>query len=148
MQQGLGEEHLHPSQMAILDYIGQHAGCTQIEISENMALTPAAITLATQRLQKEGLLEKQTDRNNLRRNRLTLTEKGAAYRKEKQKFFAQVDAKTYQGFSEEELNQLKTYLDRIATNITGEETNEISFRVIQDLADEVCKQPIDRKGGQ
>lgn len=139
LQQTLGEQKLHPSQLAILDYIYKHPGCTQVEISENMALTPAAITLATQRLQKENLIKKQADQNNLRRNVLTLTEQGSAYRVQSESAFHRVDAMMFQGFSKEDLAHLGSYLDRIAMNITGEDSNELSFQVIHALAEQICK---------
>ncbi|MEE1012905.1 MAG: MarR family winged helix-turn-helix transcriptional regulator [Clostridia bacterium] len=138
LQQTLEEKRLHPSQLAILDYIYKHPGCTQVEISENMALTPAAITLATQRLQKENLIEKQADQNNLRRNMLNLTEEGRAYRKQSESAFRQVDTMMFQEFSKEDLTQLAAYLDRIAMNITGEDSNELSFQAIHALAEQIC----------
>lgn len=138
LKQALGGVRLHPSQLAILDYIRQHAECTQAEIAENMTLTPAAITLATQRLQKDRLIEKQVNPNNLRQNILTLTEEGMTYWEKSESVFRQVNAAMFQGFSGEELACLQQYLDRIAMNITGEDTNEVSFGVINALAEQVC----------
>lgn len=133
LHQALGKLNMHPSQLPILRYIQEHCGCTQAEIAENLALTPAAITLATQRLQKEQLIEKRTDSNNLRRNILTLTPKGEARIAETEAIFDAFDRKMFQGITEAELEQFQGMLDQITMNITGEKTNDVSRQAMDSL---------------
>ncbi len=133
LQQRMGRLGLHPSQLPILEYINRNAGCTQVEISEDLALTPAAIALATKRMQNEKLLEKKVDEHNLRRNILTLTDRGKTLYEETRGIFDQFDQTMYQGMEQRDLERFQSYLDRITMNITGEETNEINPRVITSL---------------
>lgn len=122
-----------PASCPILEYINRNAGCTQVEISEDLALTPAAIALATKRMQNEKLLEKKVDEHNLRRNILTLTDRGKTLYEETRGIFDQFDQTMYQGMEQRDLERFQSYLDRITMNITGEETNEINPRVITSL---------------
>ncbi len=135
--QSLGKLNMHPNQLPILHYIEHHPGCTQAEIAENLALTPAAITLATQRLQKEGFIEKQVDCHNLRRNLLTLTQSGMARLKETEEIFTEFDRQMFFGFASSELHDLQLALDRLNTNITGETTNEVSMQMMTSLLRQV-----------
>ena len=128
---------LHPSQLPILEYINRNAGCTQVEISEDLALTPAAIALATKRLQSEKLLEKKVDEHNLRRNILNLTDRGRSLCEETRGIFDQFDQTMYRGLEQKDLERFQNYLDRITINITGEETNVINPSVMTSLMRQV-----------
>ena len=123
----------HPSHLAVLEHINRNEGCTQVDISQNMALTPAAIALATKRLKHEGLIEKKADENNLRRNILTLTEKGREICEQTRGFFKEFDDIMYQGFEEDELEKFWNSLNKIVKNITGEETNPLDCRSMDEL---------------
>ena len=137
LQQQLEALKLHPSQLPILEYINRHEECTQVEISEDLALTPAAIALATKRMQQEKLLEKRADENNLRRKRLRLTETGRKVCEKSREIFDRFDQNMFRGMTEEELKIFQSYLDRITMNITGEKTNEINFKIISSLMRQV-----------
>lgn len=129
------KEHigLYFGQFPILDYIRTHNGCTQSELSESLAVTPASIALSTKRLQKSGLLKKVADQSNLRRNKLYLTDDGIRAVENHLKIFSEFDRKAFKDFKEEELLIFKDYLDRVTMNITGEDTNEVNFNVIEKL---------------
>ena len=133
LQQELMDLGLHPSQLPILEYIQQHEGCSQVEISQDLAVTPASIALSTKRMQKAGFLKKQADQDNLRCNRLSLTPKGAAASKACRESFDRFEKLMFDGFEQKELEQLEDYLDRMTMNITGEETNEVNMHVISSL---------------
>ncbi len=131
--QSMGELGMHPNQLPILHYINHHTGCTQAEIAENLALTPAAITLATQRLQKTDLIKKEVDSQNLRRNILTLTDAGKVMLERTEEIFGQFDKQMFKDLDDAELVTFQALIDRISTNITGEATNEVSMQVMTSL---------------
>ncbi len=128
---------LYFGQFPILDYIHTHPGCTQSELSEVLAVTPASIALSTKRLQKSGLLEKIVDENNLRRNKLSLTHEGIRAIEKYRAIFLQFEQEAFAGFREEELQNFKEYLDRMTMNITGEDTNDVNFNVIGKLIKQI-----------
>lgn len=112
---------LYSGQFPLLQYIHHHQGCTQQELAEGMMVTPASVALSTKRLQKAGLIEKKADQENLRCNRLALTEKGTRLAQQCLEIFDDYDRKLFSGFREEELEQLTSYLDRLYRNVTGED---------------------------
>ncbi|MBQ5813050.1 MAG: winged helix-turn-helix transcriptional regulator [Clostridia bacterium] len=76
IQKSQPDAELYFGQLPILEYIRCNDGCTQIEIAEKLCVTPASISTSTKRLQKAGLLVKKSDPDNLRCNRLSITEEG------------------------------------------------------------------------
>ena len=83
------------------------------------------------------MLVKKTDQKNLRRNILSVTAVGQERLRKMGIFFEEFDQKMFQGLSEAELCVFQKTLDRITTNITGEDKNEVSRQVITDLLREI-----------
>lgn len=133
MQKEMTEMGLYFGQLPILEYIKRNENCTQREIADKLAVTAASIALSTKRLQKAGLIKKAADKNNLRCNRLCITERGLELAENGRKMFDAFDVKMYQGFSEKELDELYNYLDRIIINITGDEGAKINMYTITAL---------------
>lgn len=140
LQQRIRSLGLHPNQLPILEYIDRNSGCTQVELSRDLALTPAAVALATKRLQKQGLIQKEADPRNLRQNLLTLTEEGRGVRRESRALFDQFDRMLYGGIPEADLETFRRCLDRMTMNLTGEETNEVNREVMTALLRQVTEE--------
>lgn len=147
MLQKLRPIGLHPNQLPILHYIQEHKDCSQIQLSEDLALTPAAITLATQRLQRDGLLQKTVNPENLREKRLSLTQKGEEKWLETRAIFEEVDGEMFQDFSAEEVEKLQEVLDRLVINMSGEGKNEISLQTMTRLIRTVEEEEKDGERG-
>ena len=90
-----------------------------------MGVSPASIALSTKRLQKSGLITKQTDEYNLRCNRLSATAKGIQTSEAFNEQLRQLDEKTFCGINDEERQQLSNILDRIIINAC--DGKDISF---------------------
>ena len=103
-------------QPPIIAYILDHDGCTQKDIADFLKVTPASIALSTKRLQKNGYIQKQPDEKNLRCNRLHLTPLGEKVIHEWKSGLDEVTEKMFAGFTDEELNTLCRYLERINDN--------------------------------
>lgn len=128
---------IHPRQFPILEYITQHPGCTQVEISEDIGHTPAAITLATQRLQKGEFIKKEADTSNLRRNSLNVTDKGRECLNKAYDAFKNLDNKEFSGFTSEELALFQSFLDRLIKNISGKNSDDISLNDMAKIMDQL-----------
>lgn len=124
---------LYFGQLPILEYIKRNENCTQREIADKLHVTAASIALSTKRLQKAGMIKKITDEDNLRCNKLSITEKGLEITEKGRKIFDALDEKMYQGFSEEELEDLYNYLNRLILNLTGDEGTKINMYTITAL---------------
>lgn len=118
---------LYPNQLPILEYIKNNDGCMQADISRDLGVTPASIALSVKRLQKAGMLIKEIDENNLRKNRLSLTDKGRESSRKSRRIFDEFDRKMYKDFTEEELNILAEFNARIGRNVIGKDIESVSF---------------------
>lgn len=118
---------LYPNQLPILEYIKNNNGCMQADISRDLGVTPASIALSVKRLQKAGMLIKEIDENNLRKNRLSLTDKGREASEKSRSIFDEFDRKMYKDFTEDELNLLAEFNSRIGRNVIGRDIESVSF---------------------
>ena len=125
---------LYLGQLPILEYIIHHEGCTQKEIADIMRVSPASIATSTKRLQRAGLIKKQTDEENLRKNMLSVTKKGIELAMKCRVNFNEFDQKLFSGFSDEELLSVQELLDRLISNISDD--NNIDYFSIIALRNE------------
>ena len=65
-----------PGQYPLLNYLSGNPEATQQELATVLFVSPASVAQSTKRLQKAGLLEKESDPENLRKNRLRVTAAG------------------------------------------------------------------------
>lgn len=129
VQNAIKDSKVFFGQPPILDYLIEHGQSTQADIASALGVSPASMAVSVKRMQKSGLIEKVSDENDLRCNKITITDFG---RKEQQKVhrsFDKIDKTAYDGFSEKELEQLNSYIERINLNLS------------RDLPDkrEICK---------
>lgn len=113
----LSENGLHYAQPPVLGVIQYHKSTTQKELADYMNTSAAAMSATLKRMQKAGLVEKTQDEEDTRVNKITLTVKGEKTHEETFEKTMNIDRKMLDGFKEEEIEQLFTYLDRIHTNI-------------------------------
>lgn len=111
---------LYFGQQPFLDFVVHHPGRTQKEVADAFHITPAAVATSAKRLEKAGMLTKEADPANLRQNRLFATARGLAVSREFHAVLESYDARSFAGFSEEELRQLAGYLARILKNLGGD----------------------------
>ena len=108
---------LYFGQLPILEYIRQHPGCTQAEIAEHQCVTPASISTSTKRLQKAGLLTKITEPENLRCNRLTITEEGIIRCENNRAMIERINQHMFKDISEEERLAFRITLNKVLQNL-------------------------------
>lgn len=128
---------LHLGQLPVMEYIIMNKDCTQIEIADALKVTPASIATSTKRLQKAGLIQKQTDETNLRCNKLSATDKGIELSQNCRDRFNEFDKKLFAGFSDQELLVMKDHLDRLINNIADGRDSEIGMFAFIALKNEI-----------
>ena len=124
------EKEVVPGQYPLLNYLSKNPDASQQDLANMLFVSPASVAQSTKRLQNVGMLEKMSDPENLRKNRLRVTPAGQAVVDSFHKLAEQVDQKTFAGFTEEEEAQLLTLLNRMIKNLATEEDLAI-FRVIE-----------------
>lgn len=113
----LRKSEVYFGQPPVIDYLEQHGVSTQKELSNAIGVSAASIAVSIKRMQKSGIVEKVNDENDLRCNRITLTKKGKEQLRIIHECFDNIDAKMFRGFSEKELADCESYLDRIIKNL-------------------------------
>ena len=91
-----------------------------------MRVSPPSIATSVKRMQKAGMIRKIPDENDLRYNRLSITEKGKKQAALCRSGFNQVDRRMFEGFSEKEIELFREFLDRMTANLSDDELKEQS----------------------
>ncbi len=116
---------LQPGQYPLLNCLVFSPGMTQQELAVSMHVSPASVAQSTKRLQKAGLIEKRADPDNLRRNRLHVTESGMSIVRAFRKVFSDVDTQMLKGFSDDELELIQSMLDRMIANLSEDDDSTL-----------------------
>lgn len=132
MHNMLKDSGVYFGQPPILDFLEKNGVCTQNELAKALEVSPASIAVSVKRMQKNGVVEKIADDNDLRCNRISLTEKGRELTSEMHRKFDQIDKIMFTDFDENELATLKEYLDRIYNNLSSTECTKCCTRAETD----------------
>lgn len=127
---------LYPGQLHLLEFVSNHAGCTQTEVAEHLMISPASVALSTKRMEKSGLLEKRIDSSNLRYKRLYVTERGSNLSIRCRETMDGMDEVMFQGLGNDDLNKLVNTLDKLLKNLTDSNLcnpDELDFSTLLNL---------------
>jgi DNA-binding MarR family transcriptional regulator len=140
IQKGQTDAELSFGQLPILEYIHHHPGCTQAEIAEHLCVTPASISTSTKRLQKSGLLTKITDPENLRCNRLSITEEGIIRCENNRAMINRIHDRMFLGIDAAELAAFESTLNKVLQNLAPDtDPNSVTPDDIAALIGEIRK---------
>lgn len=120
VHRALRDSEVYFGQPPILDALAECGVCTQNELAKALNVSPASVAVSLRRMQKSGLIEKEADADDLRRNFVRLTEKGKAQHEFIHKCFGEINRKLYAGFTEEELTTLQEMLARLCGNLAAD----------------------------
>ena len=134
----IGPSGLHPGQPPLLHYILSHPGCTQKETADELDVTPASAAASLKRLEKAGLVERKADEKDARRNCLYVTEAGKEKLEEQRRIFDALDARMFQGLSEEEILFFQQICERMFDNLADESCRHLTVcRLARRLQEEM-----------
>ena len=96
--------------------------CTAKTVPQQAAFRPghppASIAVSLKRMEKAGLIMRVPDPDDLRSNRIELTEAGKASADYAEQGLREVSGQSYCGFSEEEFSLLMDFYRRMRQNLT------------------------------
>ena len=115
----LSKHGVFPGQPPLLNLL-EESDCTQKDLSEKLKVSAATVAVSVKRLQKSGLVEKLSDSEDLRCNRIRITQKGREINELCRRECDRIDNKMFEGFSDEEKNQYAAFLKRISDNLSGD----------------------------
>ena len=127
IQRAAMKHEMHLGQPPVLEFIAAHDRCTQREAAEWLQVSQPSIAVSVKRMQRTGLLIKESDENDLRITRLSSTEEGRKSMEGCREECDQVDARMFAGFTESELESLWGYLDRLIDNMAFGDLRGKSF---------------------
>ena len=111
------EKGLYFGQPPILNYLSENKNATQKEIADYLHVSPPSVATSLKRMEESGLVVRVENKKDARRNTIKLTKKGKELVEYADNMFMYVDDVTYRGFTEEELEILISFLERMNDNL-------------------------------
>ncbi len=91
------------------------------ELAQRTGLANATLTSMLDRMERKNLLRRTADPGDRRKIRILLTEQAFGLREKYDAVTAAITGITCQGFSEEEIEQLESYMERVLRNVQNYE---------------------------
>ena len=114
-QSGIGIHGGQHRLLMTLDILGPAPA--QTELARHMDISPASVACMLKKLESDGYIERRICTGDERRNEVSITPKGLAEVEASKQIFSAVDDTMLRGFSEDELQALSGYFERITENI-------------------------------
>lgn len=108
---------VHPGQIPILLFLGEHKDVSQKEIASEIGVKPPTVNVMVSRMEKAGLLSKIPDENDQRATRIYLTAKGMKLRTQILKRLKLNEKHVFDGFDTAEKCLLRRFFMQIIYNI-------------------------------
>ena len=107
------------AQGRILYVLWQKDGISIKTLSEQCGLDITSLTSMLERMEKQGLLRRESDEKDKRKTLLFLTDRAYALREDYEDVSARMGTVFYEGFSEEEIRLFESFLHRVLDNLEG-----------------------------
>lgn len=109
---------IHHSQHHLLMYIAKEGEIlSQKQIAERFGITPAAVARSLKSLESEGFISRTNLEGDGRFNRIAITDKGREIVENSYKMFQEIDSSVFENFTESEIEEFNTLLDKIQANL-------------------------------
>lgn len=108
---------LHGSQHHLLMHLANYETVTQKELASQLKVSPASVAVSIKKLESEGYITKEMDREDNRFNKITITEKGKNMVEKSRQVVVKIDEAAFEGFSEQEVGWLSSMVERIYQNL-------------------------------
>jgi len=112
---------LHRGQPHVMFALQKHEGMSNSEMAEFMEITPATLTNMVKRMEKAGLVVRRRDPDDERVSRIYMTDKGRGLMGELRVSMLEMEDVLLDGFSETEVQDLKSHIHKVLENIEEEE---------------------------
>lgn len=109
---------MHRGQPPVLFTLEKHEGMSNSEMADFLDITPATLTNKIKRMEKAGLVIRRRDPQDERYIRIYMTEKGRGIMNQLRASIRETENILLTGFSEEEIEDLRSKMRRILENIS------------------------------
>ena len=109
--------NIHTGQQSLLFMLKHMGACNQKELARALHISPATIAISLKRLERSGLVRRVPDQQDLRSNRIELTQAGVESADFAEKVIDQITERSFKDFSAAEFELLICLLSRMASNL-------------------------------
>lgn len=106
-------------QPPVLKYLSEHKDVTQKEIADFLHISQPAVAKSLKKLEESGFIVRFENKKDTRCHKLKLTKKGQELVKYADNLFLRIDDVAYNGFTEDEMDTLVQFLERMNNNLTA-----------------------------
>lgn len=110
---------INKNQSALLKMLEAHPGITQVKVAKLLHVSKPSVTAIMQKLESEGYIERSVDKNDQRIVNIEVTKKGKDHIEEAQEVLKKIESQIFDGFSDEEIDDLRQKFRHIIENIKG-----------------------------
>ena len=112
---------LSGAQGRILYVLWGKDGITISQLSAQTSLANTTLTSMLDRMEASGLIRREPSPKDRRALLIRLTDKARSLQADYDRISQQMNERYYEGFTEAEVRQLEAYLERVLSNLEGEE---------------------------
>ena len=120
MEKKVNHTGVYQSQHRLLMHLNHHPNCSQVEIARELEISPAAVAVSLKKLESGGYITREITESDSRTHRVTITKKGRSVIE----MFWETEKAMFEGFSEEEMQSLQQFLERIYENLLRDQQKE------------------------
>lgn len=117
LQELLQDYELYPGQPPLMFSLEREPGRSQNELAKELSIQKATLTVMLNRMEKTGLVRRESDARDQRISRIFLTDKGRGLLVRLQRTLDVLEEQAMKGFSEEEKQVMTELLARIEKNL-------------------------------
>lgn len=107
-------------QPKVLDYLKNHDGSAQKDIASGCHIEQASLTSILSGMEKKNLISRKISADDKRSLKVFMTEKGREMQKRIEQEFDVLESQAFRNFTEQEYNNLIMSLEKIYSNLKGD----------------------------
>ncbi len=108
---------VYAGESRLLMMIADNDNFSQRELAKKLGTSPASVGVSLKKLEHKGYISRTVADNDSRANIIQLTPKGDDFIENSHELFQKLDKETFEGFSDEEMNLLDNFMDRLHENL-------------------------------
>lgn len=112
------DDEIYRSQHRLLMNLGENPNCSQNELAARLEISPAAVAVSLNKLEKGGYIARRTDAEDHRSNRVSITDRGNQVISRSIQIFDEVECGMFEGFTSKEMEQFYEFLQRAYRNLS------------------------------
>lgn len=112
------DDEIYRSQHRLLMNLGENPNCSQNELAARLEISPAAVAVSLNKLEKGGYIARRTDAEDHRSNRVSITDRGNQVISRSIQLFDEVECGMFEGFTSKEMEQFYEFLQRAYRNLS------------------------------